>query len=233
MPSIFMDILWLVFFIAWPVIAGFMGIKRGSTSRVNLYRVYGNELLMVLGVLSMVYVLRPSLYQPISQLPLHPGFVIKEDIFWGIVSVFLTPFFLAFTRFTTHYPKDIQRADALFGFPVRYLPEDWKTYGLFAVYIIAGVVFEELVCRLFMFRLLHAVWGVNGDIMVVCTAFVFAIGHLYQGWKGVISNFITGLLFGKVFLMKQDIVYPLVLHLSLNATILVLAARRIRDLRRH
>src|SRR5690606_23905268 len=116
-----------------------------------------------------------------------------------------------FTRWSSNYPKDITTAKELFGFPVSYLPNTTIEYLLFVFYIVAGVLFEELICRQFMFHSLYSTFNLNGDLLVVASSLVFATGHIYQGWKGILSNFILGLIFGKLFLLKESLAYPIVL----------------------
>jgi membrane protease YdiL (CAAX protease family) len=94
------------------------------------------------------------------------------------------------------------------------------------MYILVGVLFEELIARLLMFHALHATLHLDGDALVVVSALFFAVGHFYQGWKGVLSNLILGLILGKIFLLKGHLIYPMVLHLALNLTFVVLAFRR-------
>ncbi len=77
-----------------------------------------------------------------------------------------------------------------------------------------------------MFHALHATLHLDGDALVVVSALFFAVGHFYQGWKGVLSNLILGLILGKIFLLKGHLIYPMVLHLALNLTFVVLAFRR-------
>jgi len=68
--------------------------------------------------------------------------------------------------------------------------------------------------------------------LIIVSALLFAVGHLYQGRKGILSNFVVDLILGKIFLLKGTLTYPIVLHLFLNFTIAVLAFRPMKDLRR-
>lgn len=96
------------------------------------------------------------------------------------------------------------------------------------LYIVVGVFFEEIIFRQLLFLSLHGTLRLAGDTLVVVAALFFAMGHSYQGVKGVFWSLIIGIMLGKIFLLKESLAYPIVLHLCLNLTLAVMAFRRIR-----
>lgn len=118
------------------------------------------------------------------------------------------------------------------GYPVENLPEDFRQWLVFAVYIAAGVVLEEFIFRQFLFYAIHQVTGWEGDVLVLITAVIFGAAHLYQGWPGVLSNLVFGLVLGYLFLKTGDIRFPIGLHLIHNFALVNLAGRRILALRK-
>jgi membrane protease YdiL (CAAX protease family) len=158
------------------------------------------------------------------------GFFVSDDILSQAEIIFYLPFFMSLLLKNYLYPKSIVTAKEVFGYPVQFLPNSYKEYFIFCLYIITGVVYEELLCRQFAFRAFNETLHLRGDTLLIITAAIFAIGHLYQGWKGLLSSFILGLVLGKFFQMKENILYPIVLHLIFNMTILSLSYRRLKDL---
>jgi uncharacterized protein len=197
---------------------------------VNRFKFYIKGIIRIIVVLGIFFALDPHIYYPVDFLTIGKGVNISVDTISIIIPIFFIPFILSFTSWTKNYPKNIHGAKELFGYPISYLPNRYREYYLFVFYIISGVFFEELLCRQFMFHSLHTTLHLNADTIVVVSSLLFGIGHLYQGWKGILSNFILGLILGKVFLIWESLAYPIVLHLFLNLTITVLAFRRIKDI---
>jgi membrane protease YdiL (CAAX protease family) len=221
----------LCLLIILPIAAAISGKRKKDLQPPNRIQFYFKDIMASVLILTVFFVLKPSLYHPLDFSTIDKGIEI-DDLVASAIPIFLIPFVLSFTRWSNDYPKDITGAKELFGYPVSYLPNTGREYSVFFCYIIVGVFFEELTCRQFLFRSLDATLHLNGDLLVVASSLLFAIGHLYQGWKGILSGFVAGLVFGKIFLIKESLVYPIVVHLFLNLTIVVLAFRRIKDLRK-
>jgi uncharacterized protein len=196
---------------------------------VNRFKFYLKDIVGVISILGVFFVLDPRIYYPLDFPTIGKGINISVEVISIIIPIFFIPFILSFTSWTKDYPKNIHTAKEMFGCPISYLPNTKKEFLLFVFYIITGVLFEELLCRQIMFQSLHTTLHFTGDTVVVVSSLLFGIGHLYQGWKGILSNFILGLILGKVFLVWESLAYPIVLHLFLNLTITVLAFRRIKD----
>lgn len=229
----FLEWIILILLIILPIVAGINGKRKKALQPSNRFLFYLKDIVVSVFVLAIFFLLKPSIYYPLDFSKIDKGINISEEVISGIlIPIFSIPFFLSFTRWNNNYPKDITTAKELFGYPISYLPNTTKEYLLFVSYINIGVFLEELICRQFMFYSLNTTVHLNGDILVVASSLLFAIGHIYQGWKGVLSNFILGLILGKIFLIKGTLAYPIMLHLFLNLTIAVLAFRRIRDLKR-
>lgn len=221
--------------ITLPIAAAVLGKRKKALQPSDRNGFYIKDIIESIVILAIFFVLDPSLCRPLDLSRMDKG-IDTAGFLTGTIPVFLIPFLipfvLSFTPWTSNYPKDITAAKELFGCPVSYLPNTTKEYLVFVCYIIVGVFFEELICRQFMFYSFNATLHLEGDTLVVASALLFAVAHLYQGWQGVFSSFITGLVLGKIFLVRESLVYPIVLHLLLNLTIVVLAFRRIRDLKK-
>ena len=220
----------IIFFITISSAIG--GVKKKNKYEKSKIRFYLKDIIFSIAVILLAYFLVPILFYKIDFQKLGKGFIISQDILSGIYSALSVPFLLSLFMKSNLYPDNIQTAKEIFGFPVQLLPDSILEYFIFSLYIISGVVFEELLCRQFAFWAFNETLHLKGDILLLVTSALFAIGHVYQGWKGLLSSFVMGLLFGKIFQMTGNIFFPIVLHLLLNMTLLSLCYRRIKDLKK-
>ena len=81
-----------------------------------------------------------------------------------------------------------------------------------AVSVGAGIN-EELIFRGFLFYYL-ALWFPHINVLecVLLTSLFFGTGHLYQGWKGVLSTGLVGLVFAFLYVLTGNLFAPMVLH---------------------
>jgi membrane protease YdiL (CAAX protease family) len=75
--------------------------------------------------------------------------------------------------------------------------------------ITAGIV-EELICRGFLIWYFSSFMPMWAAILV--TAMVFGLGHLYQGFAGILKTGVVGLLFGWLYWISGSIWLPMFLH---------------------
>lgn len=211
----------------------FAGLGKRTAAKNSVKRVsfYLKDIIFTIALLGVFFILSPTLYFPIDFSIIPKGIVISEGVLSGFLTVFFIPFVLSFTSKGTIYPENIFTAKELFGWPLAFMPNSTREYLLFVLFILSGVLFEELIFRQFMFTSFNNLLHLAGDKLVLASSLLFSVAHLYQGWKGIISNFLIGLLLGKIFLVTESLAYPIVLHMALNSTLIVLAAKRLRDLK--
>jgi membrane protease YdiL (CAAX protease family) len=58
---------------------------------------------------------------------------------------------------------------------------------------------------------------------VLLSAVVFALGHGYEGSLGVVTVGVMGLIFSLIYLWRQSLVVPIVLHFLQDFVAIVLA----------
>jgi membrane protease YdiL (CAAX protease family) len=101
-----------------------------------------------------------------------------------------------------------------------------KVKGNFPIYLallMLGLVFggaiEELLFRGFVIGWGAVLFGERATIpLFLLSSAVFGLGHLYQGWSGVISTGASGLLFGALYLASGRKLLPAMLaHMTLDA----------------
>jgi membrane protease YdiL (CAAX protease family) len=225
---IFVDWIILCILVTLSISAAIQGRRKKANISNHKIRFYLSDIGFSIAVVALLFALKPSNFSPLAFYASDKGIFVSDELMIIFFTTFTTPFFLAFTPWSNLYPKDIAAAKELFGFPTALLPNNRNEYVFFFFFILVGVLFEELFARLLMFHALNATFHLQGDALVVVAALFFAVGHWYQGLRGVLSNLIVGLVLGKIFLIKEDLIYPIALHMGLNLTIVVLAFRRWR-----
>lgn len=96
------------------------------------------------------------------------------------------------------------------------LPKSKREMIWFFILVVAVAIGEELIFREFYFELLHDTFHLNGDLLLLVSALIFGIVHLYQGVAGVIFTFFLGLLLGKLFQTTETLLIPIVLHFIID-----------------
>jgi len=109
-----------------------------------------------------------------------------------------------------------ERASAL-------IPRSTEERRLWAGICIAGGVFEELAYRGFLFYFLSAVIP-HIDIVetVVISSALFGLAHIYQGWRGVVSTGVAGLVLGGLYALSGNLLVPIVAHVMANLRLLLI-----------
>ncbi len=120
--------------------------------------------------------------------------------------------FLIFSRKKAERATESERADyrKALGTVRYFLPVNRRELKFFyGLSVTAGIV-EEMVYRGYLFWLfapLMPVWAV-----VIASAAVFALAHLYQGINGALQVFLVGLGFGGLYLLTGSIWIPILAH---------------------
>ena len=108
------------------------------------------------------------------------------------------------------------RAEAL-------LPSTAPEQHWFAAVSIGAGISEELVFRGFLFFYL-ALWfpHINSLECALLTSLVFGMGHLYQGWKGILSTGLVGLVFAGLYVLTGNLLVPIVVHATMDLRALLI-----------
>lgn len=93
---------------------------------------------------------------------------------------------------------------------------------LLAVTLVAVVaVSEETIFRGYLMMRLGQATG-SVATAVVLSAFIFSLGHGYEGTAGVVTVGLTGAVLGLVYLWRGSIVAPMVIHFLLDLVAIVI-----------
>jgi membrane protease YdiL (CAAX protease family) len=94
--------------------------------------------------------------------------------------------------------------------------------ALAVVLVIVVAISEETIFRGYLIRRLQTVTG-NTTAAVLLAAVVFALGHGYEGSLGMITVGVMGLIFSLLYLWRQSLVVPMVLHFLQDFLAIVVA----------
>ena len=95
----------------------------------------------------------------------------------------------------------------------RMLPRTTKEKWLFSFLALSAGVCEEIIFRGFLLFLIMAIFP---DIPIYFVVFIpiviFAVGHLYQGWQGIIGTALLAAIFICLYLVTDSLILPMLLH---------------------
>jgi uncharacterized protein len=124
-------------------------------------------------------------------------------LFWLVVVIVLL-----ILSFTLHF-RGMDAAKAL-------LPQTTVELYIFVVLAIAAGFCEEIIFRGYLLRQFTA-WTGSIAAGVALQAVVFGVGHIYQGWKGVVVISIYGALFGILAAMRKSLRPGIIQHCGQDA----------------
>lgn len=106
----------------------------------------------------------------------------------------------------------------------RLLPDDPSLMRLWVGVAAAAGISEECAYRGLAYQLLR---GMGLDValaLLVCVA-TFAIGHMTQGWRGVLGTFVLALFFHALVYLTGSLYLAIVVHAAYNVIVGVIAVR--------
>lgn len=105
----------------------------------------------------------------------------------------------------------------LYEIAAKLMPQE-LTDGLIFVALVGTVsLCEELVFRGFVFAVLQQ-WSASAALAIVGSAALFALGHWYQGRRGVANTFVLGLMLAGARAWSDSLVPPILAHLAVDLT---------------
>jgi CAAX protease family protein len=93
---------------------------------------------------------------------------------------------------------------------IKIMARTERELSLFMLVAVNAGVWEELVYRGFLIWFLTPLLGVVGA--VVLSAAIFGVGHIYQGWRGVLTTGLVGLVFATLYALTASLWWLMVVH---------------------
>lgn len=142
-----------------------------------------------------------------------------------LAALVLTNQLVSLRRLTTH-PETVQ--GVLPQIALKIFPQDAPERLAFFAVVLTVAICEELIYRGFAQRIFED-WS-GGMIVagIVGSSLMFAIAHLYQGPRGVITTLIVGILFSTIRAWTGSLLALLVAHFIADITAGFLAPPRLR-----
>lgn len=136
--------------------------------------------------------------------------------FWGWVGFGLDLLLIAYfvLGWPPEWPRDqleaaLKEIDANPG-----LPKTQSEFHLFQLTIVIGAIGEEILFRGFLFWALPPIFGIWGTAII--TAVAFALGHLYQGWKGLVESAAVSLVYAFAYVLTESLWWLILAHMIKN-----------------
>jgi uncharacterized protein len=103
------------------------------------------------------------------------------------------------------------------------VPDTKKERPWFGAVSVGAGISEELAFRGFLFYYFSIYLPhINVVEKVFLAGLIFGLGHLYQGWKGIVGTGILGLVFGGLYVITGSLLLPMVLHAMVDLRVLLI-----------
>jgi uncharacterized protein len=120
-------------------------------------------------------------------------------------------------------PKASEIGEKLRSRAAMLLPESRAERRWFALVCLGGGISEELIFRGFLFYyFIFCFPHINNLENALLTSAIFGIGHLYQGWKGMLPTGVAGLILAGLYVLSGNLLLPIVAHVIGNMRVLLI-----------
>jgi membrane protease YdiL (CAAX protease family) len=209
------EVLVFLFLILPSMVLSFFVIKAGNLSfTITAY----STILRDLGLVSLILFYLWRNQEPRSRIGWNFQRWGRETA-WGLI--LFVPFF-----FVTNLLEKMLLS-AGFSTPSEPLPSFFSIHGagelgLAVLLVVIVALAEESIFRGYLILRLRAITR-SPAIAVLLSSFIFSLGHGYEGSAGVVTVGAMGLIFALVYLWRQSLVAPMVMHFLQDFIGIVLA----------
>jgi membrane protease YdiL (CAAX protease family) len=111
----------------------------------------------------------------------------------------------------------VERRGHLYQIAAKLMPRELTEALVFAALVGTVSLCEELVYRGFVFAVFRQLGGGSAAAAIVGSSCLFALGHAYQGRRGVANTFVLGLLLAGARSWSESLLPPIMAHLAVDA----------------
>jgi membrane protease YdiL (CAAX protease family) len=184
-------------------------------ARVRLYRQTVVEQVVTTGV---VLALWASGRIPAASL----GLVAPRSWAWNVAAFVVVVGALVWSGLQLR-PKAAKIRERVKGGVGALIPESNQERFWFGWVSVGAGISEELLFRGFLLYYFSMfVPQMNTTERVLLASLCFGLGHLYQGWKGVVGTGIVGLVVAGLYLMTGSLLLPVLIHAALDSRVLLI-----------
>lgn len=108
------------------------------------------------------------------------------------------------------------------------VPANNRERFLWAAVAVSAGICEELVFRGWLLATLHSELGLAGLTLLVVSATIFGLAHIYQGAAGVVLTALVGAFFCVVYVKTGSLLVPILLHIAIDIRFAFLPASRVQ-----
>lgn len=115
------------------------------------------------------------------------------------------------------------------------LPTTASERGLWIVLSLTTGICEELLFRGFaVYYLMHQPWSLSLPSSTLIACFLFALGHTYQGLRGVVQTLLLATALSALVLVTGNLILPMIVHTLINLRVALLpSSESLRSLSPH
>ena len=209
------DLILLAFvFVIMPLKSVKAGRRFARTPRGerSLTRYYGMGIVTAILVAAYILLTWHWLDRPYSALGLDTHLDLRGWLGFGVVLLLAGN--IVHTVFLKSFSPDEAAATQSKLDAARIVPKTPAEYALFPVLILSSSTMEELLFRGFLFWVFTPVAGLWGAVAI--STVIFGLGHLYQGWSGVLRTGLIGLAFAVGFALTHSLWWLMIAHILMN-----------------
>jgi membrane protease YdiL (CAAX protease family) len=207
--------------------------KPELTSRDRLF-LYGSTILLQWLLVAVV----AAVCSRRSVGPEELGMAVADPLRTAWVTVALTGLFcinqIFGIRKITQLPEG--KRGSLFAISEKIMPRSKRETLLYAALACTAGISEEFIYRGFVFmafvRMTVNYAPPNGIAIMLSSAW-FALAHLYQGRRGIITTFVVGIIFASIRIWTGSLIPVVAAHAGMDLTIGICASRFLRKTASH
>jgi len=110
----------------------------------------------------------------------------------------------------------VEKRGHLYQVAAKLMPQNSSEALVFVALVGTVSLCEELMFRGFAFAAFRQLSGGSAAVAVMASSALFAVGHVYQGRRGVANTFVLGLLFAGARSWSGSLVPPIMAHLAVD-----------------
>lgn len=136
-----------------------------------------------------------------------------------IVLPYVTVAWMSVTRKQRKYSSGemLQKVSYAYLFPTNRRERRWWIL----VALTAGIC-EEILFRGFLLHYLYtSLWALSLTAALLLSSVIFGLQHLYQKAAGAVASAVVGVIFGLLFLLTGNLLFPIAFHAALDLRLLV------------
>jgi len=208
--------LFLVFiFVPLAGVAGYLRIRSGKPLRPKRQRYVATMGMQVFILVVTVWAARSEEIELLGRRWGNP-------LIWLMVAGYMV---LLTLRVRTAWAK---LSDARKKPAARLLPDDHSLMRLWAGVAALAAISEECAYRGLGYQLLRSM-RVNIALALLVCAATFALGHMTQGWRGVLGTFVLALVFHGLVFLTGALYLAIAFHAAYNLIVGVIAMPILRE----